>query len=318
MVLGMRTHGIMFHHFHDDKKHLRQQGSISASTLHALLDYYGERYHILKAEEYFEKYKKGTIGEKDVCITFDDGLLCQYDVAYKVLKERELTGFWFVYTSPLVGIVEKIEIYRHFRCTYFGNIDEFYDIFFECCREYLERKGIDYRKLKNEFNADEYLRANTFYSYNDKWFRYLRDIVLKPQNYTMLMDEMLTRYQYDVDKNKDSLWLNQKCIKQLYDNGHVIGLHSHSHPTKLDDMSYEQQSKEFQTNYDILSEIIKPDMIKTVSYPCNSYDENTLKIMRELNVEMGFRANMLTGYTSYLEIPRVNHTNVLKAMQGKM
>ena len=105
--MGIGTHGIMLHHFHDDVKHIKGQGSISAETFADMLDFYGKKYHILTAEEYLYKSNHNSLGDRDVCITFDDGLLCQYEVAYPVMKDRGLTSFMFVYTSPLDGVMEN-------------------------------------------------------------------------------------------------------------------------------------------------------------------------------------------------------------------
>ena len=45
-------HGIMFHHFHDDKIHKRGQGSIDQDTFYKLIKFIG-RENILNADEFF-------------------------------------------------------------------------------------------------------------------------------------------------------------------------------------------------------------------------------------------------------------------------
>ena len=53
----MGTHGIMLHHFHDNNRHIAEQGSISKEEFENLLDYYAERYNLIGADEYL--YKAG-------------------------------------------------------------------------------------------------------------------------------------------------------------------------------------------------------------------------------------------------------------------
>ena len=110
--MDKRAHGIMFHHFHDEEKHIVGQGSISADRLYNMLNFYGKNHNILSAEEFLHRAENHTLLEKDVCLTFDDGLLCQFEIAYPVLKQYGVTAFWFIYTSPLDGVLEKLEIGR--------------------------------------------------------------------------------------------------------------------------------------------------------------------------------------------------------------
>lgn len=45
----------MFHHFHDEDKYIREQGSISQKDFGELLDYYGQIYNLIGADEYYYK-----------------------------------------------------------------------------------------------------------------------------------------------------------------------------------------------------------------------------------------------------------------------
>ena len=79
-------HGIMFHHFHDDKLHKRRQGSISKDDFYKLIKFIG-RENILDAQEFFNKFKENRLKPKEVCFTFDDGIKNQYDIALPVLED---------------------------------------------------------------------------------------------------------------------------------------------------------------------------------------------------------------------------------------
>ena len=100
-------------------------------------------------------------------------------------------------------------------------------------------------------------------------------------------------------------------IKKLNDDGHIIGLHSHTHPTMLSKLSKIDQEKEYQKNYKILYDSLK-NPPKTVSHPCNSYNNDTLSVLRNLKIEIGFRANMENHLFSEFEFPREDHANIIK------
>ncbi|MDB9739810.1 polysaccharide deacetylase family protein, partial [Candidatus Pelagibacter sp.] len=91
-------HGITFHHFHDDLMHTRGQGSISKDDFYKLINYIGKN-NILDAEIFFEKFKNNTLKEKEVCLTFDDAIKCQIDIALPVLEDLKIKSFFFIYTS---------------------------------------------------------------------------------------------------------------------------------------------------------------------------------------------------------------------------
>lgn len=307
-----KAHGIMFHHFHDDKKHIVGQGSIDAKTLNEMLDYYGSIYNIIDAKQFYEKSQNNTLSKKDVCITFDDGLLCQYDIAYPVLKERGLTAFWFIYTSPIDGIYEKLEIYRHFRFSKYPDIDSFYEAFFSSAHILFS----DLIEKESKYDFNQYLSDFSFYTYNDRKFRYFRDMVLGSEKYNTIMDKMIEDSDYNVVDNSKLLWINKEQIKNLQNNQHIIGLHSYSHPTMMVNKSETQQNEEYLLNKKELEQIIN-EHVYSVSYPCNSYNETTIKYMETLNINIGFRANMkdVVLGNQKLEYPREDHANILKMMK---
>ena len=123
-------HGIMFHHFHDDKLHSRGQGSISKDDFYKLINFIGKK-NILSADIFFEKFKEDKLTEKEVCLTFDDAIKCQIDIALPVLEDLKIKSFFFVYTSLFEEKPDNLEIFRHFRMNYFKNVNDFYQSFYQ-------------------------------------------------------------------------------------------------------------------------------------------------------------------------------------------
>ena len=55
-----------------------------------------------------------------------------------------------------------------------------------------------------------------------------------------------------------------------------------------------------------------------MSHPCGDYNQDTLNILSNLNIEIGFRSNMsVKDIISPLEIPREDHSNVFKEMKNE-
>ena len=103
--------------------------------------------------------------------------------------------------------------------------------------------------------------------------------------------------------------------------GHIVGLHSHNHPTLLEKLKYDEQKNEYTTNLSIISDILdKPkNSIISMSHPCGSYNQDTLAILAELGIEVGFKNLMVIEKekkmkninNSSLEIARINHANLM-------
>lgn len=305
----MRPHGIMFHHFHDER-HAPGQGSLSADELAAMIDFLKPA-QILPAREWLTRALRGSLRDGDLCLTFDDNLRCQFDVARPVLESRGLTAFWFVSTAATQGVPNRVEMYRAFRDRCFPDIDAFYDAFFAEL-ERIDGDGQIARAVQ-QFNPLSYLCAFSFYSDADRRFRFVRDEVLGPIRYDQVMESLMAAARVDVHGLVRDLWMDAACLERLHAGGHVLGLHTHTHPTRLANLAPAEQEREYRDNYMTLMQITR-EPPTSMSHPCNSYNEHTLAILRGLGIQVGFRADM-DGGGSPLEHPRQDHANILRQMK---
>lgn len=76
---------LMFHHFTNDD-FPAGQGAITSSELRQIIEYTGV-HNILSAQDWLSRVQSRESLEGKACLTFDDALLCQLDVALPVLKE---------------------------------------------------------------------------------------------------------------------------------------------------------------------------------------------------------------------------------------
>ena len=127
----------------------------------------------------------------------------------------------------------------------------------------------------------------------------------------MIMDTLIQESKINLEKIYKNLLISEKDLKKINKEGHVIGLHSYSHPTNFSALSYKNQNEEYIKNKKHLEKITTE--VFTMSHPSNSYNLDTLKILKNLGITMGFRADM-NPIKSNLEIPRQDHsiiTNML-------
>ena len=308
----------MFHHFHDNKLHKQGQGSISKDDFCKLIKFIG-RENILDAKEFYNRFKENKLKPKEVCFTFDDGIKCQYDVALPVLEDLNIKSFFFVYSSLLNENPDMLEVYRYFRMNFFDDINDFYNQFFKNLDKDLSLFFKDKDKI-----IDDTKEKFSVYSINDIKFRLVRDRLLTSEEYKTNMFRMFDEKNFNHKKFYEILFLNSEHLKKIKELGHLIGLHSHTHPTLLKSLSYDEQLKQYQNNISILSEILKINKtdIKYMAHPCGSYNKDTIKILTDLGIKLGFKEVMTIepekGMTkinnSFLEIARQDHAAIIKMM----
>lgn len=310
------AHGIMFHHFHD-RKHYQGQGSISQENFENILNFIGLD-RIINPDEWMRRLDAGRLKDKDLCLTFDDGLLSQFDIALPVLEKYNLRGFWFIYSNVFEGQLNKLEIYRVFRSKFFKNVDSFYSVFFD---------KIFGSKFKNraktatkEEDVKKYNENYPFYTANDIRFRFIRDRVLTLGEYETIMNSIIKEHNVNTADLSKNLWMSDGDLAYLNNRGHIIGLHSYSHPTVLANLSFEEQMEEYRRNYDHIKHICgKPPI--AMAHPVNSYNDDTFKVLNQLGIRCGFRSNMFPKIegnklnSNKYEIAREDHSNITKPIE---
>ena len=270
-----------------------------------------ERYSLLNADEYQYKAENRRLADTDICLSFDDALLCQYEIAFPLIRRRNLTAFFFIHSAPIKGEMNFLEIFRYFRTICYDDLQDFYSEFFELTDSLFPEL---IKWARRVYDPETYLEKFTFYTADDKWFRFLRDYVLGKEDYELLMFRLMQEKDFDVEESKTKLWMNEKQIKDLHSNGNVIGLHSYSHPTRIDMLGPTSQEREYKTNLEHLRDLTGEE-ITSMSHPCGRYNRDTLNVLTSLGVKVGFRSNMhMKNMVSLLEAPRENHANIYREM----
>jgi len=218
-----------------------------------------------------------------------------------------LFAYFFVYSGIFSDQPDRFEIFRDFRNTEFRTIDAFYAEFFVKLEKMYPA---EWKKFEDAF-PDDHLSEYKFYTANDRRFRYVRDYVLSDTVYGDLMRTMILETQYSEEEATERLWLTKKDVRRLSDHGHTIGLHSHSHSMLFDRLAIEEQKYEYRQNLNIM-EAVTGKTINSMSHPCGLYTGQTLTILSELGIYIGFRCNQHVAYNgNTLELPRIDHADLM-------
>ena len=273
-----KPHGLMCHYFHGGV-HKPTQGSLSADDFCRLLDAYGHR--MLPAATWLDWWYHGHLIDHAV-VTIDDGLREALDVALPVLEERGLTAAWNVPTLPLVGVPLAQEVYRWVR-NQFATMDAFYDAVAAAAGPSAVGFTFDPEKSAG------YLADYGYLTIRDRGFRYWRDGSMFGEYERAMARVMLAHgLTSPIDT---SHWLSASDLRALRAAGHVIGFHTHSHPTSLTRLSREQQANEYATSKWIL-ETILGEKVTTMSHPNGNVTAYGLDWLRDHGITFAWNATM--------------------------
>lgn len=308
----MKVFGLMFHHFHDETRHKKTEGSISKTQFKKILINFKK--NIVTPEEFLNQtfQNKNKIKKKMVCLTFDDSIKSQTNIALEVLDDLNLKGFFFSNSFQYENKIGLLECCRYFRNNYFSNIEKFYELFLQNLKKNFSEKRVNnFLKSKKKYFT-KWKKISPFYTYKDLEFRLLRDFFLNKKQYDKQLIELFNLKGFNYKKKSEKLHFSKKDLALLSDNQNEIGLHSHSHPIPITDLSLKDLKNEYNKNYLILRKIIKRDIL-SMSHPNGYFNNNCKTVLKNLGVKIGF-ANGETNSKKKLDllnIPRIDHTHLI-------
>lgn len=282
------AHGVMFHRFHAPSDLPSGQASLTPDVFEEIIGFLGPA-NILPPSNWAARARSGNLRPGDRCITFDDGLLGQFDAALPVLDKYGLKAFWFIHSSVFNGEPDRNEVAQYVASRSFSTFSDFVEDFLvRSPPAVLEQLGSEAHRRFNE----ELRLAAPFYSEVDATYRFVRNELLSQRDFDTAIDAMLYRQGLSLDTIASELWMNDDHLRRLAHAGHWIGLHSYDHPFNLARLPRAEQHRQYARNQAHI-EGVTGSPARSVAHPHNSYDQRTLRVLAELGIECGFRADML-------------------------
>ena len=216
---------------------------------------------------------------KGVILTFDDAMSCHYEYVFKILKQRKLWGIFFVPTMPYTSN-EILDVHKiHLLC---GKFDG--NKLLKKCIELVDSNSLKF-KQNNEFNSLTYSNQSNFEGISQ--FKRILNYFIDDNIKKDVIDEICNYFKLNLDLN--NFYVSEKNLKQMSDEGMVIGSHTVNHPvmSKLDS---DTQRKEIIDSFDFLDSIISLSN-KVYCHPyggTHSFNDNTITLLNELNIDYAF------------------------------
>lgn len=253
-----------------------------------------KRNKIISLEEY-DKIDLSKDGNKEnyVMLTFDDGTIDHYNIVYKILKKYNCPGLFFISSNIFNKEILDIQIIH--RLLSLNKFDEMYEILIS------ELQKINFSFDNNDIN-------NSLDNKKTAMFKQLLQYKL-PYNVRKNIINKLVK-KYNISTNFEDYYINIEQLKEMKQNGMYFGIHTSNHHN-LRLLNYNDQFNEINNNLNVLKEnnLLENNLL-AIAYPYGIYNEDTIKILKELNIKYGFKAS-ITNEESSFEINRID-CNILK------
>jgi len=291
---------IMFHDLYDSGGE-SSQGAINWEEFKKIVETI-RKTNVISSAEVLNEDSLENLEEK-IFITFDDGLLRQFTLGLDWLEKLDVVACFYIHTSPLLGDYDVHQLLRTFKnSAIFKNVEEFNKTFTDYLLTSYDIEEV--KRIDDSFDKEGYFNQFTFYSESDKKLRFIRDRYLVPDVYKEKAFSFIQSYNVELNSLAKDTYMTKDTLKTITERGHVVGLHSHSHPSNLGSLSYQDQLIEIKTNKEVIESIT--DVVpKTISYPSNSYNSDTITHLIDLGIGSGFRADDMVNKAPY-ELPRID------------
>ena len=138
--------------------------------------------------------------------------------------------------------------------------------------------------------------------------------MLSQNQYSMAMRDLMDSRGVDREAVRRRLMMDESDLRALTNSGHHVGLHSRTHPTRIDEFDSERVAVEYQHNSDVISQAtgVVP---RTMSHPCGRYSHQSLNALRNIGISVGF-IDSPTPTSEYdpLCIPRHDHSDLVRQL----
>lgn len=280
----------MFHYVHKNDMGYKYY---QLDQFEELIKYLLKNNNILNLKEFYNKLKNNKLLLKDVLLTFDDGTKDHYENVYLILKKYNISGTFFICNDSFnhIGLLPN-KIHK-----LLANID------FEVLFKQFEKR---YNKLINAKNISIQPEKKSYFDKDDKvrMFKQVLQYRLPETIRENFIEELYRINNIKFDSSR--YYLSLEDINEMKNNGMYFGLHTKSHK-HLEYLDYQEQKEEIRQNIQFFKENDLFNGIISFAYPYGSYNDNTIKILKEENVEIGFLAdnNECEEFNIY-KIPRID------------
>lgn len=245
-------------------------------------------------------------------LTFDDSLACHAKLVLPLLEQYGVKAAFSIYTHPIlsktISHLEKQRFLQYNYNNYNDFLEQLHQIFIEL--DLHNKYGeILLPTKKNIDSCKNFLASETYYSPQERYYRYIREKLLSQSDFKKVIDNFFEKSIPNDKQLHKELYLTIEDIKNIHNSDHVILGHSTTHPMHLENFSTAEIYGEIVQNLNDL-ENITGQRPEGFAYPCGKLNHNILNAIYNSKLKYAFVAGDIQNYNVeapwLLKLPRTD------------
>jgi len=246
------------------------------------LDFLESEYSIVSTEQVIDRIKNNKPLPPKACwLTFDDGYKEHYKYVFPELINRNLTGAFFVPSSPIKEnkMLGVNSIHHIIACV--NDVNLLVKDLKNLCIKF----GLSEEKFHE--NYKKYAVPNRFDNAETKFFKNMLQFVLPDKMRKEIISILFQKYlgvtEFEFSSN---FYLSIDETKKLISNGMYVGSHGANH-FHYDQTDAQKQKDDILSSLEFLEEVGASTLNWIMCYPHGHYNDITLSLLKELGALIG-------------------------------
>lgn len=271
------THCVIFYHYIRKTSRYKVH-ALSVDSFEREVDFLLDNMPPLDPDEVIHCVKTRKKIRKGFLLTFDDGFKEHYDVAYKYLKTKGLSGIFFPNILPLIE--SKVPLANQLQVLV-GNMEfeRLTELIMHLLSERFSR--FSFSELPK---SPYYIKRMDNNRIND--LKYFLNFTLPWKISQDLINDIFNQYITDNGSFIHENFLTLEQIKEMSDNGMVFGGHTVTHPY-LTICDKDIKQREILDSINFIEDITESKS-SFFCYPYGHYDHGCIEILKNSEVEVAF------------------------------
>lgn len=239
-------------------------------------------------------------------LTFDDGLKEHALFVTEVLSDLNIPGYFFIPSRPILDKVVLPVHKNHFLLSQL-RIEEYTSK----VKKETDELGIE---LSWDDSPDDLKRTYRWDNYPTALLKYALNYKLDVSQREQVLDIIFSDVFGSEGEFAEELYVSEDDMRKMQSAGMIIGGHSHSHNV-LSSLSNDDITKEIDTNFDFLENLLGKSDFWTFSYPFGkptTYNDHVINELKRRNVGVAFNTVVADSVptTPIMELNRVDPKDI--------
>ncbi|MGK7873251.1 MAG: polysaccharide deacetylase family protein [Xenococcaceae cyanobacterium] len=292
---------VMYHYVRDTwKTPFPEIKALAVDDFISQLNWLARQYQIIDYPTFEAARQEGnSLAGSYALLTFDDGFVDHYQTVFPLLKERGLSGIFFLATSTIGSYPQLLNVHKtHFLLAKLGA-----DTFATEVQQRLEKLPDDINLARSErvgiyrYDAQKNLDVKRLLNY---------ELPFPIADY--VLTELFEHHLGDSTSFARELYLSPERIREMADAGMIFGGHTKNHRV-LSRLNYEEQHAELDRGVQLIQDLTGQQSVP-FCYPyghTHTYNNDTIAALAALDYSVSFntvRRSVRFGTDNRYELPR--------------